>query len=177
MDLAQRLDFFLSKTPQLGKVAFIAPNATLVGDIELADDVSVWYGAILRADIQSIRVGKGSNLQDGVIVHLADDYGVNIGEYCTIGHGAIVHACDVGNECLIGMGATILDGAKLGDGCIVGANSLVPQRFVAPAGSMIYGNPAKVIRPLKLEERGGLREWAAKYVQVAKAHCEQFTKS
>jgi len=94
------------------------------------------------------------------MVHLADDYGVKVGRYCTIGHSAIIHACDIGDECLIGMGATILDGAQIGDHCIVGANSLVTQRFVAPPGSMILGSPAKVVRQLTETELLGLRAWA-----------------
>ncbi len=104
------------------------------------------------------------------MVHLADDYGVKIGRYCTIGHGAIIHACDIGDECLIGMGATILDGAKIGDHCIVGANALVTQRFAAPPGSMILGAPARVVRPLTEKELLGLRAWVEKYIEVAAAH-------
>ena len=93
-----------------------------------------------------------------------------MGNYTTIGHAAIIHACDIGDECLIGMGATVLDGAKIGDRCIVGANALVTQRFVAPPGSMILGAPAKVVRPLTDEEQRGLRRWAEKYIEVAAAH-------
>ena len=118
---------------------------------------SVWYGCVLRGDINSIVIGEGTNVQDGTIVHLADDYGVRIGNYTTIGHAAIIHACEIGNECLIGMGATVLDGARIGDRCIVGANALVTQRFVAPPGSMILGAPAKVVRLLTEQEVRGLR--------------------
>jgi len=109
-------------------------------------------------------------VQDGTIVHLADDYGVKVGNHTTIGHAAIIHACEIGHECLIGMGATVLDGAKIGDHCIVGANALVTQRFVAPPGSMILGAPAKVVRPLKPEEIASLRPWAEKYIAVSQAH-------
>jgi len=130
----------------------------------------VWYGCVLRGDINSIVIGDGSNVQDGTIVHLADDYGVRVGRHTTIGHAAIIHACDIGDECLIGMGATVLDGARIGDRCIVGANALVTQRFVAPPGSMILGAPAKVVRPLTEAEQAGLRRWAEKYVEVAAAH-------
>jgi carbonic anhydrase/acetyltransferase-like protein (isoleucine patch superfamily) len=114
--------------------------------------------------------GTSTNIQDNAIVHLADDYGAYIGKWCTIGHAAIIHACTIGDECLIGMGATVLDGAKIGAQSIVGANSLVPQRFECPPGSMVYGSPAKVIRPLKPEEIAGLRPWAEKYVATAKVH-------
>jgi gamma-carbonic anhydrase len=170
MDLKERLNRHLGKTPDTSNAAFVAANATVVGDVKLGANSSVWYGCVLRGDIQSIEIGEGSNVQDLACVHLADDYGVKVGRYTTIGHSAIIHACEIGDECLIGMGATILDGAVIGDRCIVGANALVTQRFVAPPGSMILGSPAKVVRPLKENELNGLRGWAEKYVQVAKAH-------
>jgi gamma-carbonic anhydrase len=170
MTLYDRLQKYFSKTPDRARAAFVAANATVLGDVTLGALSSVWYGCVLRGDINSIVVGEGTNIQDGTVVHLADDYGVRIGNYTTVGHAAIIHACDIGDECLIGMGATILDGARIGDGCIVGANSLVTQRFVAPPGSMILGSPAKVVRQLTPEERAGLRHWAEKYIEVAKAH-------
>jgi carbonic anhydrase/acetyltransferase-like protein (isoleucine patch superfamily) len=170
MTLQERLETFLGKTPDTAAAAFVAENATVIGDVTLGANSSVWYGCVLRGDINSIIIGDGSNVQDGTIVHLADDYGVTVGNYTTIGHAAIIHACTIGNECLIGMGATILDGAVIGDGCIVGANALLTQRFEAPPGSMILGAPAKVARPLTEKERGGLRHWAEKYIEVAKAH-------
>jgi gamma-carbonic anhydrase len=170
MDLKERLNRHLGKTPDTSNAAFVAANATVVGDVKLGANSSVWYGCVLRGDIQSIEIGEGSNVQDLACVHLADDFGVKVGRYTTIGHSAIIHACEIGDECLIGMGATILDGAVIGDRCIVGANALVTQRFVAPPGSMILGSPAKVVRPLKENELNGLRGWAEKYVQVAKAH-------
>lgn len=170
MTHAERLHRHLGRTPDTSSALFVAANATINGDVVLAPQSSVFYGAVLRGDIQEIRVGQGTNIQDNAIVHLADDYGAYIGAWCTIGHAAIVHACTIGDECLIGMGATILDGAVIGDRCIIGANSLVPQGMVVPAGSMVYGSPAKVIRPLREDERAGLKPWAEKYVEVAKAH-------
>jgi carbonic anhydrase/acetyltransferase-like protein (isoleucine patch superfamily) len=170
MDLTQRLARHLAKTPDTARATFVAANATVLGDVTLGARSSVWYGCVLRGDINSIEIGEGTNIQDLTMVHLADDYGVKIGHHCTIGHSAIIHACDIGDECLIGMGATILDGAKIGDHCIVGANSLVTQRFVAPAGSMILGSPAKVVRALTEKELRGLRPWAEKYIVVAEAH-------
>jgi gamma-carbonic anhydrase len=170
MTVQERLARHLGRTPDIARAGFVAPNATVLGDVTLGPQSSVWYGCVLRGDINSIVVGEGSNVQDGTIVHLADDYGVRIGNYSTIGHAAIIHACDVGDECLIGMGATVLDGAKIGDRCIVGANALVTQRFVAPPGSMILGAPAKVVRALTEDEQRRLRRWAEKYVEVAKAH-------
>lgn len=170
MELPERLARHLGKSPDIQQAAFVAPNASVMGDVKLGRLSSVWYGCVLRGDINSIEIGEGTNIQDLAMVHLADDYGVKVGRYTTIGHSAIIHACTIGDECLIGMGATILDGAVIGDHCIVGANALVTQRFVAPAGSMILGSPAKVVRPLKENELLGLRAWAEKYVTVAKAH-------
>ena len=170
MEIQERLDRHLDKVPDIAHAAFVAPNATVLGDVTLGAQSSVWYGAVLRGDINSIEIGEGTNIQDLAMVHVADEYGTKIGRYCTIGHTAIIHACAIGDECLIGMGATILDGAQIGDRCIVGANALVTQRFVAPAGSMILGSPAKVVRPLTAAERDSLRGWAEKYVAVAQAH-------
>lgn len=166
----ERLRRHLGKTPDVGRALFVAANATINGDVVLGELSSVFYGAVLRGDIHEIRVGAGTNIQDNAIVHLADEYGAYIGAWCTIGHGAIVHACTVGDECLIGMGATLLDGAVIGARSIVGANALVPQRFSCPPGSMVYGSPAKVVRPLTEAEMAGLRPWAEKYVEVARAH-------
>ncbi len=160
----------LGKTPDTARALFVARNATVVGDVTLGPQSSVFYGAVLRGDIARIRVGEGSNIQDNAIVHLADEVDAIIGAWCTIGHAAIIHACTIGDECLIGMGATVLDGANIGACSIVGANSLVPQKFSCPPGSMVYGSPAKVVRPLTAAEQATLRPWAEKYTEVAKAH-------
>ena len=170
MTIAERLARHFTQTPDTARALFVAANATVVGDVVLGPQSSVFYGAVLRGDIHEIRVGEGTNIQDLAIIHLADDYGTYIGAWCTIGHAAILHACTIGDECLIGMGATILDGAKIGARCIVGANSLVPQRFECPPGSMVYGSPAKVIRSLTEAEKASLRPWAEKYLPTAKAH-------
>jgi carbonic anhydrase/acetyltransferase-like protein (isoleucine patch superfamily) len=170
MTLDDRLKSHLGRTPVLSESLFIAASATVVGDVELGAGSSVFYGAVLRGDINAIRVGEGTNIQDNAVVHLADDLGVHIGAWCTIGHGAIIHACTIGDECLIGMGATVLDGAVIGARSLVGANSLVPQRFECPAGSLVYGSPARIIRPLSAAEQAALRGQAEKYVGVAKAH-------
>jgi carbonic anhydrase/acetyltransferase-like protein (isoleucine patch superfamily) len=170
MTHAERLERHLRKTPDIARAAFVAPNASLLGDVVLAPLSSVFYGAVLRGDINEIRVGEGTNIQDNVVVHLADELAARIGAWCTIGHAAFIHACTVGDECLVGMGATILDEAVIGDHSLVGANSLVPQRFRCPAGSLVYGSPARVVRPLTPSELDSLRLSAEKYVEVAKAH-------
>lgn len=170
MILQERLTRFLDRKPDTARAAFVAANATVIGDVSLGAQSSVWYGCVLRGDINSIVIGEGSNVQDGCIVHLADDFGVQIGHFTTIGHAAIIHACTIGNECLVGMGSTVLDGAQIGDQCIIGANALVTRGFIAPPGSMILGAPAKVVRPLSEAERKNLRSWAEKYIVVAGAH-------
>jgi len=170
MTLQERLERHLGRTPDTSRSIFVAASATVVGDVMLGPLTSVFYGAVLRGDINVIRVGEGTNIQDNAVVHLADDRGAHIGAWCTIGHGAIVHACRIGDECLVGMGSTVLDGAAIGARSIVGANSLVAQRFECPAGSLVHGSPARVIRPLTKDELEGMRQLAEKYVEVARAH-------
>ena len=160
----RQLDTFLRRAPRLGTGVYIANTAVVIGDVTLGDHSSVWFGSVLRGDINRIEIGHHSNIQDLSMVHLADDYPCLIGNWVTVGHSAVVHACTIGDECLIGMGATILDGAEIGAQCIVGANALVTQRTKIPPGSMVLGSPAKVVRELKPEERAGLRWWASKYV-------------
>jgi carbonic anhydrase/acetyltransferase-like protein (isoleucine patch superfamily) len=166
-DVTEQLDQFLRKTPTLGEAVYIARGAVVLGDVTLGDRASVWYNAVLRGDINRIVVGADSNIQDNAVLHLADDYPCVIGDRVTVGHGAIVHACTVEDECLIGMGATILDGAVIGKNSIVGANSLVLQRSVIPPGSLVLGSPAKVVRPLTDEEIAKLPAMAEKYVRNA----------
>lgn len=176
MNLNSRIDRFLGKVPTLAPTAFVAGNATLVGDVTLGDECSVWYQCVLRADIHSIRVGPRSNIQDGAVVHLADDFGVEIGELVTVGHKAILHACTIGNEVLVGMNAVILDGAEIGDRSIVGAGSLVTGHKKFPAGSLILGSPAKVVRELSQDEQAGIKTWAEKYVQLSREYLRRGIK-
>lgn len=166
-DLRRQLDTFLRKQPVLGPNVYIAKTAVVLGDVTLGAHSSVWYNAVLRGDINRIVVGDYSNIQDNAVVHLADDFPCLIGRYVTVGHSAIVHACTVEDECLIGMGATILDGALIGAQSIVGANALVTQGTVVPPGSMVLGSPAKVVRTLSQPDRDLLRAWADKYVANA----------
>lgn len=163
----QQLDTYLRRTPRLGAGVYLANTAVVVGDVTIGDHSSVWFGSVLRGDINRIEIGHHSNIQDLSIVHLADDFPCLIGNWVTVGHSAVVHACTIADECLIGMGATILDGAEIGAQSIVGANALVTQRTKIPPGSLVLGSPAKVVRELKSEERAGLRWWADKYVWSA----------
>jgi carbonic anhydrase/acetyltransferase-like protein (isoleucine patch superfamily) len=170
--LEKQLETFLKAQPKLGKDVYIARNATVLGDVTLGDSSSIWCNAVLRGDINRIVVGHHSNVQDNSVVHLADDYGCVIGNYVTVGHNAIVHACTVEDEVLVGMGSVILDGAVIGAQSIVGARALVPQGAKIPPGSMVLGVPGKVVRPLSAEERAGLKGWAEKYVGVAAYYLE-----
>ena len=170
MNVQDRLAAHLSKTPDIKEATWVARNATVVGDVTLGPKSSVFYGAVLRGDIARITVGEGSNIQDNAVVHLADDLDAVIGAWCTIGHSAIVHACVIEDECLIGMGATVLDGARIGARSIVGAGAVVTPRTIVPPGSMVLGAPAKVVRQLTEQEQAGLRKWAEKYTHVSAAH-------
>jgi carbonic anhydrase/acetyltransferase-like protein (isoleucine patch superfamily) len=158
---------FLGQTPALGKSVFVAPGARLVGDVTLGDHSSVWYNAVLRGDINRIVVGHHSNIQDNSVLHLADDYPCILGNYVTVGHSAVVHACTVGDETLVGMGAVILDGSVIGEQCLIGARALVTQESEIPPGSLVLGSPAKVVRALTPIERADLRRLAEKYVKLA----------
>ncbi len=168
--LRQQLDRFLRRKPTLGRGVYLAQTAVVVGDVTLGEHSSVWYHAVLRGDINRIEVGHHSNIQDNAVLHLSDDFPCLLGNYVTVGHSAVVHACTVGDECLIGMGAVILDGAVVGEQSLVGAKALVTQHMQIPAGSLVMGAPAKVVRPLTSEERNGLKHWAQKYVENA-AYC------
>jgi carbonic anhydrase/acetyltransferase-like protein (isoleucine patch superfamily) len=168
--LGDRLDEYLRKHPVLGKDVYIARGAMVVGDVTLGDGASVWYNAVLRGDINRIVVGNYSNIQDNAVLHLADDLPCIVGNHVTVGHSAIVHACTIGNECLIGMGAVVLDGADIGPQCLIGAKALVTQHTRIPAGSLVMGAPAKVVRPLSSDERADLKYWAEKYAANA-AYC------
>ncbi len=166
-ELREQLNRHLLQSPKMGAGVYIAKGAVVLGDVTLGDYSSVWYNAVLRGDINRIVVGHHSNIQDNAVLHLADDYECIVGNYVTIGHSAIVHACMIGDETLVGMGATVLDGAVVGKQCIIGANALVTPGTEVPDGAMVLGSPAKVVRMLSESQRAGLKIWAEKYVQNA----------
>lgn len=168
--LEDQLTRHLRKQPVLGKDVYLAKTAVVLGDVTLGDHSSVWYGAVLRGDIHRIEIGHHTNIQDLAVVHLADDFPCLIGNWVTVGHSAIVHACTVGDETLVGMGACILDGAVVGKQCLIGAKALVTPGTKIPDGSMVLGSPGKVVRALNDQERGQLKYWAEKYVHNA-AYC------
>lgn len=162
--LEKQLDTFLRRRPRLGQGVYLAKTAVVLGDVKLGDYSSVWYHAVLRGDINRIVVGHHTNIQDNAVLHLADEFPCILGSYVTVGHSAIVHACKVGDEVLIGMGAVILDGAVIGKQSLIGANALVKQGMKIAPGSLVLGAPAKVVRRLTPKERAGLKYWATKYV-------------
>lgn len=170
MELQERVEMFLGKTPQVDQSAYIAASAELIGDVRVGLDVSIWPKCVLRADINFIEIGSGTNIQDGTLMHLSDDYPVIIGKRVTIGHGAMIHACTIEDECLIGMRATILDGAVIGKRSIIGANALVSKGMIVPPGSLVLGVPGKISRILSQEEQEGIPYWAAKYRELSKFH-------
>jgi carbonic anhydrase/acetyltransferase-like protein (isoleucine patch superfamily) len=170
MTLEEQFAAFLAKDPTVDPTAYLAPGATVIGDVRIGPRASVWPGCVLRGDINFIEIAEGTNVQDGTIVHLADNYPVRIGKFVTIGHAAVIHACTIEDECLIGMRATILDGAVIGRNSIIGAQALVTQGMIVPPGSFVLGVPGKIEKTLDAEEQAGIRKWAEKYVKVAEAH-------
>jgi gamma-carbonic anhydrase len=160
------VDRYLGKLPVVGPRAMISAGAALVGEVRLGDDVSIWYGAVLRGDLAPVTVGARSNIQDGTVVHVADDGPCEIGADVVVGHRAMLHACRVEDACLVGMQATVLDEAVIGAGSIVGAGALVTSRTVIPPRSLVLGAPAKVIRTLTAEDEAFHRALAAKYVRL-----------
>jgi carbonic anhydrase/acetyltransferase-like protein (isoleucine patch superfamily) len=157
--------------PRLGDGVFLAETCAVIGDVEIGDEASIWYGAVVRGDVMPVRIGARTNLQDGVIVHVTSGaFGTTIGGDCTIGHGAIVHACTVEEHCLIGMGATVLDGAVIGRGSLVGAGALVTPGTVIPPGSLVIGSPARVKRPVNDQERDQIEYGATHYVELSRRY-------
>ena len=171
--LPDQLQRYLDEKPKIHATAFVASTANLVGAVTLGEESSVWFQAVLRADIEEIVIGAHSNIQDGAVVHLADDYGVRVWEWVTGGHKAILHACTIGDEVLVGMGAIILDGAEIGARSIIGAGTLVTGGTKIPPGSLVLGSPGKVVKTLGLEEQGKIKGWAEKYVALSRAYLER----
>ncbi len=157
-------------SPVIAENVFVAPNCTIIGRCTIEENCSIWFNSVIRADVNEIKIGSNTNVQDGCVLHCDHDYDVSIGSNVTIGHNAIVHGCKIGSNCIIGMGATILDGAAIGDNCIVGANSLITSRKQIPSGSMVIGSPAKVVRELTKEEIEGIRKSVAGYVTLSKEY-------
>ncbi|MBV9491438.1 MAG: gamma carbonic anhydrase family protein [Verrucomicrobia bacterium] len=166
----QRLERYLSQTPQVDPSAYVAPGVALVGAVTVGAWSSLWYGTVVRADINRIDIGSETNVQDGCVLHVADDFALRIGNGVSCGHRAILHACTVEDHVLIGMGACVMDGARVEAECIVGAHALVPKGARIPSRALVLGSPGRVVRQLSESEIGGIRALASKYVEVARHH-------
>jgi carbonic anhydrase/acetyltransferase-like protein (isoleucine patch superfamily) len=156
--------------PRIAPDAYIADDATLVANVEVGPEASVWHQAVMRGDVARIVLGARSNVQDGAVVHTADDLPAIIGQLVTVGHKAIVHACTVEDEVLVGMGSIILDGARVGTRSIIGANATVKQGMEIPPGSLVLGTPAKIVRMLSDAEQDEIKMWALRYVRLSREY-------
>jgi len=162
---------FDGHTPAFGSGVFLAETCAVIGDVVIGDESSIWYATVIRGDVMAIRIGARTSIQDGAVVHVTGGaLGTTIGSDCTVGHGAIIHACVVEDSCLIGMGSTILDGARIGRGSLVGAGALVTPGTDIPPGSLVLGAPARVVRPIKPKEREQIEQGAAHYVELARRY-------
>ena len=158
-------------TPKLGERVYVDESAQVIGDVELGDHASVWMCAVIRGDVHSIRIGAHSNIQDNCVVHVFKAlHPTVVADHVTVGHSVTLHGCTIGSFCLIGMGATILNDAKIGDECIVAAGTLVPEGMEVPARSLVMGLPARVRRPITEEERKGLRQYAQNYFEYKETY-------
>ena len=154
--------------PKIAESAWVADSAQVMGNVVLAEDASIWFGVVIRGDTETIRIGRGSNIQDLSVLHADHGMPLTVGDDVTVGHQVMLHGCTVGDGSLIGIGAVVLNGAKIGKGCLVGAGSLVTEGKEFPDGSMILGSPAKVVRQLTPEQLEGLRQSAKHYVDNAR---------
>ena len=162
---------FGSQKPQLGAGAWVAANATVIGDVVLGDRASIWYGAVVRGDVEKIRIGRDTNIQDNSVIHVdSSGFSTVVGERVTVGHRVVLHGCQIGDGALIGIGAIVMNGAEIGEGALVAAGALVPPGAKIPAGMLAVGAPARVKRPLTDEEKAEMRESAPHYVQLAREH-------
>ncbi len=162
--------------PEFGEHVYLSPNTYVVGRVKLGDKVSIWFGSVLRGDIQRIEVGGGSNIQDNSVLHVGDDDPCIVGQNVNVGHNVTLHGCTVEDDCLIGIGAVILNKAVIGEGSVVGAGAVVPPRMIIPPNSLVLGAPAKVNRELTEEEKTkfGVNVFAPKYTKVAQRYRNLF---
>lgn len=156
-----------AESPSIHPTAFIAEGAVVLGAVTVGEQASVWFGCVLRGDINRIAIGPGSNIQDGTIVHVSDAFPAIVGASVSVGHRAIIHACEIADETLVGMGAIVMDGVRIGPRCIIGAGALVTKGMDVPEGSLVMGSPGKIIRALSLQEQRANAALAAKYVEVS----------
>jgi carbonic anhydrase/acetyltransferase-like protein (isoleucine patch superfamily) len=162
------------RLPRLGRGVFVAPSAWLTGDIEAGDDSSFWFSVAVRGDVNRIRIGARTNVQDGAVLHVTHEmHGLAIGDDVVIGHAAVLHGCTLGDACLIGIGARVLDGAVVEGEAQVGAGAVVPPGMRVTAGTLVLGAPARIARELRSEERSAIRDIARRYVEVKNRYAEE----
>lgn len=157
-------------TPEIDDAAWIAPNATVIGRVRLAAEVSIWYSAVLRGDLEAISVGARTNIQDGCVLHADPGFPLTVGTGVSVGHNAILHGCTIGDDVLVGMGATVLNGAVIGAGSLIAANALIPEGAQIPPGTLVAGVPGKVRRELSEAEQDGIRLNGAVYLRNMANH-------
>ena len=154
--------------PQISKNVFVAPNATIIGNVEIGRYTSIWFGTIIRGDNETMKIGEGTNIQDNCVLHSDPGFPLSIGKNCSIGHGAIVHGCSIGDETLVGMGATVMNGARIGKNCLIGARALVTENTIIPNNSLVVGMPSKVKGGITKEQIESMLESAKHYKSLAK---------
>jgi carbonic anhydrase/acetyltransferase-like protein (isoleucine patch superfamily) len=162
---------YAGKHPRIGAGVFLAESCAVIGDVVIGDQSTIWYSTVLRGDVMTIRIGARTSIQDGSVVHVtSEQFGTTVGDDCTIGHRVILHGCTIEDCCLIGMGSTILDGARVGRGSLVGAGALVTPGTDIPPGSLVLGMPARVVRPVNQREQEQIEYGAAHYVEQARRY-------
>lgn len=162
---------YRGRAPQIAATAYIDPDAVIIGDVQIGEHASVWPGVVIRGDVHFIRIGARTNVQDGSVLHvMRDEHPLILGDDVTIGHGVVLHGCTIESQCLVGMGAIILNGAKIGTGSIVAAGTLVTEGTAVPAGSLFMGHPGKFRRACTAEDLKTIEEYAQRYVEYAETY-------
>jgi carbonic anhydrase/acetyltransferase-like protein (isoleucine patch superfamily) len=168
---------YRGRTPQIPASAYVDPDAVIIGDVTIGEHSSVWPGVVIRGDVNWIRIGARTNIQDGSVLHvMMDTHPLQVGDAVTVGHGVILHGCTIESRVLIGMGSVLLNGAKIGTGSIVAAGTLVPEGTVVPPGSLFMGHPGKFRRALTSEDQASIEAYAARYIQYAETYKAEITK-
>tara|TARA_B100000941_G_C28508426_1_gene558919 strand:+ start:4641 stop:5156 length:516 start_codon:yes stop_codon:yes gene_type:complete len=161
----------LNKSPKIHDNCYVSETASIIGDVTLSEDVNIWFGSVLRGDMNFIRVGSGTNIQDNTTIHVTTKTApTEVGSGVTIGHNAIIHGCKIEDNCLIGMGSIIMDQVIIGNGTLIGAGSVVPQKMIIPPNSVVMGLPAKIIRKITKQERQEILERSKQYIELSKKY-------
>lgn len=163
---------FKDIAPDVAEDVFVAPTASVVGDVKIGRGTNIWFGAVVRGDVNKVVIGEHTNVQDNATIHTMGDEPTEIGDHVTIGHNAVVHCRRVGSNCLIGMGSVLIGYSEIGDNCVIGANTFIPQHKKIPAGSLVYGNPARIVRALREDELEALKASTENYYRLGQIYAE-----